>query len=128
MLNRICGWFFVLDLDGDTEEVFDAIPRLVEETVLYDVQVTVPTAFPGTPLYQRLLHSGPLLKPRHWRKCTLFDVNFRSLGMTPERLEVIFRELVAGLYGKEAVSARYRRTVSAYGKKYRDAHLQLCEV
>ena len=29
---------FVLGLDGDTEEVFDLIPRFVEETALYDVQ------------------------------------------------------------------------------------------
>ena len=39
---------FVLGLDGDSEEVFDEIPRFVEETGLYDVQVTVMTPFPGT--------------------------------------------------------------------------------
>ena len=47
----------VLGLDGDTEDVFDQIPKFVEETVLYDVQITVQTAFPGTPPYRRLLET-----------------------------------------------------------------------
>ena len=31
---------------------------------LYDVQITVLTAFPGTPLYDRLLREGRILEPR----------------------------------------------------------------
>ena len=81
---------FVLGLDGDTEEIFDLIPRYVEETGLYDVQVTVMTPFPGTPLYRQLAAAGRLIEPRNWRKCTLFDVNFRPLNMSPERFEQKF--------------------------------------
>ena len=84
---------FVLGLDGDTEEIFDLIPRFVEVTGLYDVQVTVMTPFPGTPLYRQLAAAGRLIEPRNWRKCTLFDVNFRPLNMSPERFEQKFREL-----------------------------------
>jgi len=116
---------FVLGLDGDTEEVFDLIPRFVEETALYDVQVTVQTAFPGTPLYRRLAAQGRLLEPRHWRKCSLFDVNFRPLHMTPERLEEKFRELVAQLYSEEAVAHRHHRFVKVYGPRFREARMQL---
>ncbi|MFB3921480.1 MAG: radical SAM protein [Terriglobia bacterium] len=114
---------FVLGLDGDTEEVFDLIPQFVEETALYDVQVTVQTAFPGTPLYRRLAAQGRLLEPRNWRKCSLFDVNFRPLRMTPERLEERFRELVAGLYSNEALARRHRRFFEVYGERFRGIHV-----
>ena len=99
----------MLGLDGDTEEIFDLIPRYVEETGLYDVQVTVMTPFPGTPLYRQLAAAGRLIEPRNWRKCTLFDVNFRPLNMSPERFEQKFRELAAELYSAEALEARHRR-------------------
>jgi radical SAM superfamily enzyme YgiQ (UPF0313 family) len=108
---------FVLGLDGETEEVFDLIPRFVEETALYDVQVTVQTAFPGTPLYARLARQGRLIEPRNWRKCTLFDVNFQPAGMSPERLERKFRDLVVALYCQEEVHRRHLRFTNVYGPK-----------
>ena len=100
---------FVLGLDGDTEEVFDDVPRFVEESGLFDVQVTVMTPFPGTPLYRRLASEDRLIEPGNWRKCTLFDVNYEPLHMTAERLEARFRELVTELYCEETVRSRHRR-------------------
>ncbi len=117
---------FVLGLDGDTEEVFEQIPRFVEETALYDVQVTVQTAFPGTPLYRRLAEAGRLIEPRNWRKCSLFDVNFYPLHMTPERLEQKFRDLVTELYNPEAVVRRHRRFARVYGPRFRHADFAPC--
>jgi radical SAM superfamily enzyme YgiQ (UPF0313 family) len=114
---------FVLGLDGDSEEVFDRIPEFVEETALYDVQITVQTAFPGTPLYRRLLASGRLIEPSNWRKCTLFDVNFRPLQMSAERLEQRFFELAATLYSNDAVAKRHRRFVEVYGPRWRQPSL-----
>ena len=111
---------FVLGLDGDTEEVFDRIPQFVEETALYDVQITIQTPFPGTPLYARLLADGRLIEPGNWRKCTLFDVNFHPLHMTRERLEQKFFELAATLYNESAVIRRHRRCFEVYGPKWRE--------
>jgi radical SAM superfamily enzyme YgiQ (UPF0313 family) len=114
---------FVLGLDGDSEDVFDRIPEFVEETALYDVQITVQTAFPETPLYRRLLASGRLIEPSNWRKCTLFDVNFRPLQMSAERLEQRFYELAATLYSNDAVAKRHRRFVEVYGPRWRQPSL-----
>ena len=119
---------FVLGLDGDTEEVFDLIPRFVEETALYDVQVTVQTPFPGTPLYSRLLASGRLIEPRNWRKCSLFDVNFHPLHMTATRLEQRFHELVKLMYTDEAIAARHRRFIQVYGSAFRPPRFEAIEV
>ncbi|HLA86196.1 MAG TPA: radical SAM protein [Thermoguttaceae bacterium] len=92
---------FVIGLDGHSPEIFDQVFDFVKETELYEVQVTILTAFPGTPLYDRLQREGRILAPKQWRKCTLFDVNYRPTGMTPEELAEGFRQLVVRLYGKE---------------------------
>jgi radical SAM superfamily enzyme YgiQ (UPF0313 family) len=100
---------FALGLDGDTEEVFDAVADFVEESGLFEVQITVLTPFPGTPLYDRLRREGRLLEEGAWDRCTLFDVNHMPLGMSPERLRQGLRDLTPRLYSPDAVSTRQER-------------------
>ena len=77
---------FILGLDADTPEIFDDVLRFVRESGLYEVQVTFQTAFPGTPLYARLLREGRVLQPGAWDLCTLFDINFQPKNMTVAQL------------------------------------------
>jgi radical SAM superfamily enzyme YgiQ (UPF0313 family) len=98
---------FVVGLDGHTTEVFDDVYRFVEEVAPFDVQVTLPTPFPGTPFYHQLKRQGRLLEDGAWEKCTLFDLNFRPSHMTEDELRQGFRDLVVKLYG-DAFTA-YRR-------------------
>jgi radical SAM superfamily enzyme YgiQ (UPF0313 family) len=77
---------FILGLDGDTPEVFEEVFDFVRESGLYEVQITLMTAFPGTPLYRRLQAEGRLIRERAWHES----------GTVAERLpgpgeEVIFR-------------------------------------
>ena len=67
------------------------------------------TAFPGTPLYQRLLEEGRILRDGAWELCTLFDVNFQPMHMTVEELETGFRELLGRVYDDDFVDQRRRR-------------------
>jgi len=99
---------FILGLDGQGPEIFELVPQFVRESGLYEVQITVQTAFPGTPLYQRLLQEGRLLDPLAWEKCTLFDVNYRPQDMTVRELETGLLELGASLYNAEALRERRR--------------------
>jgi radical SAM superfamily enzyme YgiQ (UPF0313 family) len=99
---------FVLGLDGDTPEVFGAIKDFVSETGLFNVQITVETAFPGTPLYSRLEREGRLIEPGAWEKCTLFDVNIRPSQMSVTELEKGLIQLGQELYSEEARKARIR--------------------
>ncbi len=92
---------FVLGLDGDGPEVFDAVADFVRESGQFDVQVTVLTPFPGTPMYDRLLAEGRLLEPEAWERCTLFDVNFRPRNMSPEFLQRNLVELGRRLYTED---------------------------
>jgi radical SAM superfamily enzyme YgiQ (UPF0313 family) len=97
---------FVLGLDGDGPDVFESVSRFVEETDPFDVQITVLTPFPGTPLYARLLAEGRILKPGAWELCTLFDVNYRPANMTVEELEGGLVELGRHLYSQESTDRR----------------------
>ncbi len=97
---------FVLGLDGTGLESFQSVADFVRESGLHEVQVTIMTPFPGTPLYDRLESAGRLLHEDAWELCTLFDVNFRPDGMTVEELERNFRLLVAELYSEPATDGR----------------------
>lgn len=97
---------FVLGLDGDGPEVFDAVQAFVEETEPFDVQITVLTPFPGTPLYERLCREGRLIEEGAWEKCTLFDVNFVPLRMSVAELQRGLIGLGWRLYSGEATQRR----------------------
>jgi radical SAM superfamily enzyme YgiQ (UPF0313 family) len=100
---------FILGLDGDTEEVFDAIYSFIERTGLYEAQLTVLTPFPGTPLYARLQREGRIIDEGAWEKCTLFDVNFQPRGLSPQRLQDGLIELSRRVYDGDFVRERRRR-------------------
>ncbi len=108
---------FVIGLDGHTPAIFDQISEFVRAAELYEVQVTIQTPFPGTPLYQRLEKEGRILEPAQWQRCTLFDVNYRPAGMSAKELADGFRNLVVKLYGEEFTSWR-RNTFKKYLRKH----------
>ncbi len=97
---------FVLGLDGTGTESFREVRDFVHESGLHEVQITVQTAFPGTPLYERYKRDGRLLNDEAWELCTLFDVNFRPENMTVEELESNFCWLAGELYGELATKER----------------------
>jgi len=100
---------FILGLDGDTPEVFDEVFNFVKESGLYEVQVTFLTAFPGTPLYQRLKEEGRVIRDKAWELCTLFDINITPKNMTVAQLQSGFLKLVKRLYSGDETSARRRK-------------------
>lgn len=111
---------FIIGLDGHDTRIFDQVFDFVSESSLHEVQVTIQTAFPGTPLYERLKREGRLLEPGNWRKCTLFDVNHRPRLMAPEELREGFVAFVQRLYGDEATAARraaFRKSARGYPRR-----------
>lgn len=100
---------FVMGLDGDGPDLFEAIERFVEESGQFDVQITVMTPYPGTPLYERLQQEGRLIHEGAWEKCTLFDVNHVPTGMSPETLHREGLALGLRLYTEDQRKARAKR-------------------
>lgn len=100
---------FVLGLDSQDSTCFDSVFEFVRETGLYEVQITVMTAFPNAPVYERMAASGRLLDPTAWEKCTLFDVNYQPAQMSVAELESGFRDLGRRIYDSEFIEERRRR-------------------
>ena len=100
---------FVLGLDGDGPGVFDAVEAFVRRSGQFDVQITVMTPYPGTPLYDRLLADGRLLEPTAWERCSLFDVNFTPLHMTPDELQYGALDLARRVYTEGERADRRQR-------------------
>jgi radical SAM superfamily enzyme YgiQ (UPF0313 family) len=99
---------FILGLDRHTPAIFEQVLDFAMRVPLYDVQITVLTPFPGTPLYTRLLREGRILAPGRWDLCTLFDVNFVPGNMTVDQLREGVYWLAERLYSEHALMARRR--------------------
>jgi radical SAM superfamily enzyme YgiQ (UPF0313 family) len=97
---------FILGLDGHTPEIFRQVLEFSVAHHLYDVQITVLTAFPGTPLYARLAKENRIIRPNRWDLCTLFDVNHVPRGMTPQELREGMYWLSQRLYSAQTTAAR----------------------
>ncbi len=110
---------FILGLDAHTPDVFGEVLEFVRSSGLAEVQYTVLTPFPGTPLHARLRREGRLLEERFWDRCTLFDVTFVPKRMTVEELETGLRWLFRETYTRQETEARLLRFVA----QRRDARL-----
>lgn len=115
---------FVVGLDGHGPGIFDTLYNFVEETTPFDVQITYPTPFPGTPLYRQLKQQGRLLHDGEWERWTLFDINFVPTHMTPEQLRRGFHKLAQRLYCDSFT--QFRR--DAFRQYRRGARIELADV
>jgi radical SAM superfamily enzyme YgiQ (UPF0313 family) len=97
---------FILGLDRQTPAIFEEVLDFAMRVPLYDVQITVLTPFPGTPLYTRLLREGRILHPGRWDLCTLFDVNYAPRNMTVDELRAGMYWLAERLYNEKSLLTR----------------------
>ena len=89
---------FVLGADGETKDSIANLTEFLLACQLADVQVTLQTPFPGSPLRKQLLREGRLLSDRDWDYYTLFDVTFLPDCMTVSELEDEYRKLAGVVY------------------------------
>lgn len=100
---------FIFGMDGDGPESFDHVLNFVEQSGLYDVQMTYLTPFPGTPLHHRLTEEGRILSQSATETCTLFDINFQPDSMTIEELRTGYHDLLLKIYDEKFIAQRYRK-------------------
>jgi radical SAM superfamily enzyme YgiQ (UPF0313 family) len=108
---------FILGLDGSSHEEFDSVFEFVRASGLYEVQITILTPFPGTPLYQRFEKENRLTHQGQWDRCTLFDVNFLPSNMSQRELEAGFLGLAKRIYDQEFIDSRRRRFFDRLSKQ-----------
>ncbi len=98
----------IVGSDGETPESLERLRRFMEADPCADVQLTLPTPFPGTALRRRWERDGRLLADRDWSHHTLFDVTFRPDRMSVEELEREFRSLMVDAFGPAPTARRQR--------------------
>jgi radical SAM superfamily enzyme YgiQ (UPF0313 family) len=108
---------FILGLDSHTPDIFPTVLDFVRDSGLAEVQYTVLTPFPGTPLFARLQRESRLLKEEFWDSCTLFDVNFQPKQMSVNELEDGLRWLFRETYNREETSKRLRNFAASAPRK-----------
>ncbi|MBI3723615.1 hypothetical protein HY251_06635, partial [bacterium] len=89
---------FIAGEDGETRASLERLGTALREAPLADVQVTLATPFPGTPLRRRLEREGRLLADRGWSHYTLLDATFRPDRLTVEELEAGFRSVLRAAF------------------------------
>jgi hypothetical protein len=100
---------FALGLDTHTEASFDQLWEFIQLSELYEIQLTILTPFPGTPLYERFARHGRLIDPMAWEKRTLFDVTYRPAQLSVEALRKGLLDLASKVYSKEFTDLRRRK-------------------
>lgn len=115
---RVIGCF-MLGLDRQSLDAAESIKAFVERSGLFDVQLTLQTAFPGTPLYKRLKQAGRLQTKDDWKNCTLFDLNIVPSETNSAELQNSFHNLMRSLHSNDFSKLRRRRFNSTMRRKQR---------
>jgi radical SAM superfamily enzyme YgiQ (UPF0313 family) len=98
---------FVIGAEGETASSLDKLTQFLLNSPLAEVQVTLQTPFPGSPLRQKLMREGRLLDDRNWGHYTLFDVTFIPDQMSVVELERRFRDLALVVYSASEHNRRF---------------------
>lgn len=109
---------FILGLDSHGPDIFEKVRDFVTRSGLIEVQVTVQTPFPGTPLHGRLKREGRLLAEPYWDRCTLFDVTYAPLHLSVAELEAGMRWLFSELYNEREFLQRKRRYMELMKRRF----------
>lgn len=92
---------FIIGLDNDTPGVAD---RILEQVRTWPAGLPIfgqLTPFPSTPLYQRLLKDGRLIRPKHWLKFERYSMAHKPLKMTIDETHQELRHAWAASYSPE---------------------------
>ena len=109
---------FIIGLDGDDTSVFQRVIDFTLENNLYGAMVSVPTPFPGSGLYKRLLKEKRIIN-FNWGSYTLWNVVVQPKNMTAQELRDGFRYVLSQIYSSESTSKRmayFKSIYSAIGK------------
>lgn len=104
---------FTLGLGDEPEAELEGVLDFVERSGLHEVQVTLRTPFPGTPLRTELEADPRVTLERDWNRYTLFDATYAGRGVEPTALSRTLRGAVEVLYSDDARAARRRAFTAA---------------
>ncbi len=116
----------IVGADGESFESLDRLEAFLLECPLGEIQLTLETPFPGTPLRSRLAKEGRLIKERGWPYYTLFDVTHQPTLLSVAELESGFERLISSVFCQSAEHRRkgIRRRI---WREFRQRRMQRCK-
>lgn len=106
---------FIVGLDSDDRSVFQKVVDFALENNLYGAMISVPTPFPGSRLYDRLLKENRILTS-HWGSYTLWNVVVKPAQMTVQELRDGFEYTLTQIYSEQASKRRMEYFKNIYSK------------
>lgn len=96
---------FIIGLDFDNFETFQATKQFIIDNHLYSANITVPTPLPGTQMREKMLEENRVLD-YGWDYYTLWDVVVKFTNFTKEEIENALVELYQDLGSEENIKKR----------------------
>jgi radical SAM superfamily enzyme YgiQ (UPF0313 family) len=100
---------FIFGMDGDTPGVAKRTAEVMDTWPPGLPVFSLMTPFPSTPLYQRLLKTGRLERPKHWLDSDLFTMAFTPENISQTQAESEVREAWTRAYSPKATAEALRR-------------------
>lgn len=110
---------FIVGLDGDDKSVFQRVVDFTAENNLYGAMISVPTPFPGSGLYKRLLSEDRILS-MNWGSYTLWNVVVKPKNMSVDDLKNGFRYVLSQIYSEDATKKRMEYFKNIYSTLRRE--------
>ena len=100
---------FIFGMDGDTPGVASRTAEVMDSWPPGLPVFSLMTPFPATPLYQRLLESGRLTRPKHWLDFRPFTMAYTPENITIAEAEAEVREAWTRAYSAKATMEALKR-------------------
>jgi radical SAM superfamily enzyme YgiQ (UPF0313 family) len=97
---------FMVGLDGDDRESFDAILRFCVENRIAFLKLFTPCPFPGTPYHDAMRRAGRILS-YDWNRYDYGSAIVRPLAMSPEEMVAGFDRLYREFYRPGSILRRF---------------------
>jgi radical SAM superfamily enzyme YgiQ (UPF0313 family) len=104
---------FIVGFDNDTESIFEAQMKFIQQTGIVTAMVGMLCAFPKTQLWHRLKAEGRLVKENPTGENTDGTLNFVP-KMGTKKLLKGYKNLVGSLYSRKAYYKRIRTFIKSY--------------
>ncbi len=96
---------FMLGYPGETDETMAQTRAFVKKIPLTIMNLTKFTPYPGSPIYRDLY--GTNIRDDHWQKMNGMNFVWTTPGLTQERLDQSYRQILTGFYRQHRVGKNY---------------------
>lgn len=103
---------FMLGFPGENEETMAQTKAFVREIPLTIMNLTKFTPYPGSPIYRDIY--GTNIRDDHWEKMNGMNFIWTAEGLTQDRLNGAYKEILTSFYSQHRVGFNYVRATFLY--------------